>query len=468
VSHQADASGVDAPGRGSGEEPVTWRRSGSAFKIRNYRYFLTGQLLSSTGLWMQRIAQDWVVLTLTNSPTAVGVTTALQFLPTALFGLVGGAMADRHSKRHVLLVTQTLMGLMSGLLAVLTIGSSVTVWEVYVIAFAFGTAAAFDMPTRQAFVNELVGVAQLRSAISLNSAVFQLGALIGPAISGALIEAVGPGWSFAVNAISYLGPILAILLMRASELSPMPARQNSEPTRQQIRAGLQYVRSRPEIMWLTVLAGVFGMFISSLPVTNAALARGEFHRGAGGYGLLSSVVAVGSIAGAVFAASRGRVRLRGTLSAGFAMAGLYILASVAPGLWGYAIVAAGIGVATMTLITSTNSTVQLASADAMRGRVMGLYMLVFVGSGAIGGPLIGALDQLFSPRIGLLAGGVIPGAATLFVTLRLAKACGLQVRVTRSRTLSGLVSVSALPPLISPLAGGPDVDRPGAQHVTTR
>jgi len=402
-----------------------------SLRTRNYRLFAIGQFFSSTGLWVQRIAQDWLVLTLTGSATAVGVTTALQFLPSVLFGLLGGLLADRHSKRHLLLVTQTVAALLSALLAVLALTGVVETWHVFTIAFALGTAAALEIPTRHSFVNELVPPAQLRNAISLNAAIFQLGALIGPAISGYLVNAVGPGYSFAINAASYAAPMIALLRMRPETLRHPPRPAVTERAGRQLLDGLRYVAHRPRILWVTVLIGTFGVFIASIPVTNAAFARTVFDSGAAGYGMLSSVVAVGSVVGALFAASRGNPRLRTSILSAMALAVLFMLASVVPGLVGYAIVAGGIGVATMTLVTAANSTVQTAAEDHVRGRVMGLYMLVFLGGGAIGGPLIGAVDEYFGPRAGMLVAGVAAGLVTLLVGVQLARAVGVKARLPR-------------------------------------
>lgn len=411
--------------------PVGMRAAFVSLRTRNYRLFAIGQFFSSTGLWVQRIAQDWLVLTLTGSATAVGVTTALQFLPSVLFGLLGGLLADRHSKRHLLLVTQTVAALLSALLAVLALTGVVETWHVFAIAFALGTAAALEIPTRHSFVNELVPPVQLRNAISLNAAIFQLGALIGPAISGYLVNAVGPGYSFAINAASYSAPMIALLRMRPEKLRHPVRPAVTERAGRQLLDGLRYVAHRPRILWVTVLIGTFGVFIASIPVTNAAFARTVFNSGAAGYGMLSSVVALGSVVGALFAASRGNPRLRTSLLSAMALAVLFLLASVVPGLVGYAIVAGGIGVATMTLVTAANSTVQTAAEDHVRGRVMGLYMLVFLGGGAIGGPLIGAVDEYFGPRAGMLVAGVAAGLVTLLVGVQLARAVGVKARLPR-------------------------------------
>jgi MFS family permease len=394
----------------------------ASLNVYNFRVYAAGQLMSVSGVWMQRVAQDWLVLTLTRSPAEVGVTTLLQFAPTVLIGPLGGLAADRYPIRRLLLCTNAGMALCSGLLAAITLAHRVQAWQVWIIAFALGTVGAVDMPARQSFVNDMVGTARLRNAISLNSAILQVGALIGPAISGLLISAVGAGYSFAINAVCYAGPIVALLRMRAGELNSRPARQAlAEPVRAQLRQGLSYSARHPEILWPTVLVGAFGMLISSLPVTNAALARLVFHAGSTGYGVLSSCAAVGAVLGALRAASRQQVALRTIVTSAAVLSGLYVVASVAPGMIGYAIAVAAIGAGTTTVVTAANTAVQLAAPDEIRGRVMGLYLLVFLGSGALGGPFIGTVDQLFGARAGLLAGGLVTGAITAVVAAALAR-----------------------------------------------
>lgn len=391
---------------------------------RNFRLFATGQLISNTGSWVQRIAQDWLVLSITGSATAVGITTALQFLPTLLFGLAGGVIADRYPKRRVLLCTQLGMASMAVTLAVLTLGHHVQVWHVYLVAFGLGTVVAVDNPTRQSFVNEMVGQEQLRNAVSINASVFQLGALIGPAISGLLINAVGSGYAFAVNAASYSASTTALLLMRDRELHPAPAARDGT----RIRDGLRYVAGRPDVLWPTVLVGVFGLFTVNLPVTLAAYARSVFDIGASGYGLLTSVLAVGSVTGALISAGRSRTRLRALVAIGGTLATLYMIAALTPSQWTYSAVLVGVGGATLLLYTSANSTVQLAADDSIRGRVMSVYLMVFIGSGAIGGPLVGWLDEHLGPRAGMLISGLVPAIVTALVAMRLARLADVRLR----------------------------------------
>lgn len=396
--------------------PASRRSTFESLRTRNYRIFAGAQLFSNTGAWVQRIAQDWLVLSITGSATAVGITTALQFLPTMLFGLSGGALADRFPKRRILQITQSGAAVMASLLAVLTLTHHVQAWHVYLIAFGLGLITAVDNPTRQAFVGELVGPAQLRNAISLNSSVFQLGALIGPSISGVLIKAVGPGYSFGLNALSYAGPLIGLALLRQSELVLRP---RSEAATARVVDVLRYVRHRPQMLWTIVLIGVFSAFTNNLAVTLASYAKTVFRSGPGGYGLLTSMVAIGSLTGALVSARRSRTSLRGIIAVGACVATLAMLASATSAEWAFVVVLAGLGAATLMLVTSANSTVQMASDEAIRGRVMGLYLLVFIGSGAVGGPVLGAIDQHLGARTGLFLAGAVPATATILVAANL-------------------------------------------------
>jgi MFS family permease len=401
-----------------------------SLRTRNFRLFATGQIFSNTGGWAQRIAQDWLVLSLTGSPAAVGITTALQFLPTLLFGLVGGLIADRYPKRRILLATQVGMAFFAATLACLTLTHQVQVWQVYLIAFGLGLVIAVDNPTRQSFVNEMVGPDQLRNAVSINSSVFQLGGLIGPAVSGVLLTTVGPGYSFVINAVSYTAPFVTLSLMRPGELTVMPRVVAQSG---QLRAGLRYAAGHPDVLWPTVLVGVLGMFTANLPVTLAAYARSVFDSGPGGYALLSAIVAVGSVGGALISARRRRSRLRTLVAIGAALATLELLAGVVPGEVLFWVLLLLIGACTMLLLTSANSTVQMAAHDGIRGRVMGVYLLVFIGGASIGGPLIGLADQHFGPRTGMLLAGGISAVAVAAVGARLAAA---------ARTAGPVISVS--------------------------
>ncbi|MFC6596385.1 MFS transporter [Kitasatospora paranensis] len=398
----------------------------SSLRIRNYRYYFAGQVVSNTGTWMQRIAQDWLVLSLTGSPFAVGVTTAMQFLPMLLLGLFGGVLADRMPKRRLLIATQGAMGLLAAGLAVLTVTGTVTAGYVYVFALLLGLVTVVDNPTRQAFVSEMVPPKDLSNAVSLNAANFQTARLVGPAVAGLLIAAVGSGWAFAVNALSFAAVIGGLLAMRESELRPTApiARRKG-----QLREGLTYVRERPELLWPMVLAAFIGTFGFNFPTLLSGFAYDTFKVGAGEYGLLNTAMAVGSLTGALLAARRGAPRLRRLVGAAIAFGALEVLAAFAPGYWTFAGLLTLIGVFGLTFNTSVNSALQLATDPEMRGRVMGLLVLVFTGGTPIGAPLVGWVTDLYGPRLGLLACGLVSAAAAGVVAVVLARAADLKVRV---------------------------------------
>lgn len=417
------AAAADTGTDGAAIRPGTF----ASLRVRNFRLFAAGLFVSGTGGWVQRIAQDWLVLDLTGSAAAVGITTACQFLPTLLIGLYAGVIADRFPRRLVLLTTQALLGLLATALSVLTITGAVEVWHVYLLALGLGTVAAFDNPCRQAFVNELVGPERIRNAIGLISSTFQLGALIGPLLSGVLIGAAGNGVAFAFNAATYGATITALLLVRPGELRRTVGRRAAP----RLRDGLRYVVANPQVRWPVLLVGTFGVFISSLPVTLAAFADGVLHSGPGGYGLLNSLVACGSLIGALVSARRvRRNRLRTLVGIAALLALATMLAASAPTAWAFLPLLVSLGMATLLFLTTAQSMVQQTTPDELRGRVLGVYTLVFVGSGAIGSPVIGVVDEHLGPRAGLLLAAAIPAAVTLLVARRLAHDSHLRLRVS--------------------------------------
>ncbi|MBA5225820.1 MULTISPECIES: MFS transporter [Streptomyces] len=399
----------------------------SSLRIRNYRLFFLGQVVSNTGTWMQRIAQDWLVLSLTGSSTAVGVTSALQFLPMLLFGLYGGVLVDRLPKRPTLLLTQSAMGLAGLALAVLTLSGHVQVWHVYLAAFAVGLATVMDNPARQTFVPEMVGPHQLQNAISLNSANFQSARLVGPAVAGVLITGVGTGWAFLLNGVSFLAPIAGLLLMRSRELHEI---RRAPRGKGQLREGLRYVAVRPELVWPIVLVGFIGTFGFNFPVWLSAYADDVFHAGAGEYSLFNTLMAVGSLVGALLAARRGTARLRVLIAAALGFGVLEVLASVAPQLWLFALFMVPIGIFGMTVNVTANTSVQMATDPEMRGRVMALFMMVFMGGTPVGAPLVGWVTDAYGARVGFAAGGAISLTAAATVALLLLRVGNQRVRLT--------------------------------------
>lgn len=398
----------------------------SSLRVRNYRLFFAGQVVSNIGTWMQRIAQDWLVLSLTGSATAVGVTTALQFLPMLLFGLYGGVLVDRLPRRRTLLVTQTSMALTGIALALLTLSGHVQIWHVYLAAFAVGLATVVDNPARQSFVSEMVGPDQLQNAVSLNSANFQSARLVGPAVAGLMITGVGTGWAFLFNGLSFVAPIAGLLLMRARELHVV---ERAPRGKGQLREGLHYVAGRPDLIWTIILVGFVGTFGFNFPVYLSAFADDVFHAGAGSYSLFNTLMAVGSLAGALLAARRGTARMRVMIGAAVLFGAMEILAATAPSLWLFALLMAPIGMFGMTINVTANTSIQMGTDPAMRGRVMALYMMVFLGGSPVGAPIAGWVTDAYGVRAGLAVGGAIAATAAVTIGLVLARVGNLRLSV---------------------------------------
>ncbi|MDT4916477.1 MAG: hypothetical protein QOH89_1177 [Pseudonocardiales bacterium] len=389
------------------EDTTPARRPGMfrSLRVRNYRLYASGQLVSLTGTWMQRVAQDWLVLSLTNSGTALGIVTALQFGPSLVLGPLGGVLADRGDKRRILLGTQSALALAALVLGVLDVAGVVQYWHVLVLATALGVISAIDMPVRQSFVIEMVGRDDLTNAVALNSTIFNSGRIIGPALAGVLISAVGTGWAFIGNAASSIAVLAGLLLMRVDELFP------STPVlraRGQLREGLRYVRARRDLMLTMILISVFGTFGLNFAITCALMAKQVFHRGASGYGLLSTSLAVGAFFGAILATRRTK---RPTTLFLLGAAGAFSVGEITVGLMPNflttALVLVPTGLAMLCVTTAANSHVQLGVAPTMRGRVMALYLVCFMGGTPFGAPLIGWLAGVAGPRWGLIGGGLI-------------------------------------------------------------
>jgi MFS family permease len=374
---------------------------------------------------MQRVAQDWLVLELThNSGTALGITTGLQFLPM-LASMWGGVVADRYPKRVILMVTQALMGCLALILGLLALTGSVRLWHVYVLAFALGMVTVVDNPTRQAFAVEMVGRDGMANAIALNSAVFNLARIAGPAVAGLVIGAIGTPAAFLVNAASYGAVIIGLKLMRPDELYQVERPRRSPG---QLREAIDYVRARPQL-WITMIliffVATFGM---NFQVTNALMSRAVFHTGASAFGIASTMFAVGALGGALIAARRSRPTLRLLMAVSFAFSVLEIGTGLAPYYWAFLIALVPTGMALLTFTTAANSATQLATAADMRGRVMGLYMLVFLGGAPLGAPLAGWVAAEYGARVSMIAGGLISVVATVVMGWLLARSHGRTVR----------------------------------------
>ncbi|WP_123965879.1 MFS transporter [Streptomyces sp. TLI_185] len=432
MSTGSGADSAPAPAPTTPASPPLPRKSSmfSSLKVRNYRLFFMGQVVSNIGTWMQRIAQDWLVLSLTGSATAVGVTTALQFLPMLLLGLYGGVLVDRLPKRRTLLVTQTSMAVTGIALAALTLSGHVQVWHVYLAALAVGLATVVDNPARQSFVSEMVGPDQLQNAVSLNSANFQSARLVGPAVAGLMITGVGTGWAFLFNGLSFVAPVAGLLLMRARELHVV---ERAPRGKGQLREGLHYVAGRPDLIWTIVLVGFIGTFGFNFPVYLSAFADDVFHAGAGSYSAFNTLMAVGSLAGALLAARRGTARMRVLIAAAVAFGAMEIVAATAPSLWLFALLMAPIGMFGMTVNVTANTSIQMATDPAMRGRVMALYMMVFLGGSPVGAPIAGWITDTYGVRAGLAVGGAIATAAAVTIGVILARMGNLRLSVGWNR-----------------------------------
>lgn len=403
-----------------------WRDTFVSLRVRNYRIFAASNLLANTAVWMQRIAMDWLVLQLSGSVAAVGVTVFMQFTPMLVLGLYGGVIADRYSKQRLLIVTQSAAALLAAVLAALTLTGATQVWQVYLISFLLGLVTVVDNPSRQVFVNELVGPKYLRNAISLNSSIFQLGGLIGPAVGGVLITAVGGGWSFVINAIACLAVVAALCSLKRSELHAAPAAPRGKG---QLTEGIRYVRSKPVIFWTVVMVAVVAVFAFNMPVFLAAYANTVFDVGAQGYGLFNALVAAGALAGALASTRRTSVRLSMVVGTAAALGAVQAIAGFAPSEWTFGVLLVGIGVGNLLFITAANSLVQMSSNVQIRGRVISLYILVLLGGQALGGPLMGWVVEQVGPHLAMTISGLVPALAATVIAVLIARTASLRLRV---------------------------------------
>jgi MFS family permease len=417
-------------------EPVTAQRKGrgasvkvmfSSLAERNYRLFAAGQVVSNIGTWMQRVAQDWLVLELSGrSPMALGIATALQFAPTLLLSAWAGMLADRMDKRKLEVAVQAGMGACALVLGMLVVTNSAALWQVYLMCGLMGCFAAIDQPVRQSFVMEMVGKPQLPNAVALNSMTFNLARIVGPAIAGVMITLVGTGWVFLINSGTFAAVICGLILMDPAKLYRGP---KAPRARGQLVEGLRYVRGRPDIMIILVLVFCVSTFALNFQVTLANVAVNVFHRTATGYGLLSTLIAVGTLTGAVLAARRStkgrpsqRMLIGGALTLGLLEAALTFM----PTYLAFGLMLIPVGASVLTFTVTANSAVQLSVSPEMRGRVMGLYMLVFLGGNPIAGPFTGWLAEVFGGRAPFVVGGGIAVVAALALGLVVASRNGLR------------------------------------------
>lgn len=445
-SSEGPATAVDVS---SVETQPGAKRTFGSLRVRNYRRYASGQILSLIGTWMQRVAQDWLVLELSGgNPIALGLAAALQYGPILLFSLWAGVLADRMDKRWLLLVSQVALGGCALVLGLLDVCGVAELWHVYLLCLFMGFATAVDQPVRQSFAIEMVGRAQLANAVALNAMTFNVARIIGPAIAGVMIAATGTGWLFLINAVTFLFTIGALLSMDRTELH-QPERVPR--AKGQLREGLRYVREHRELAIMLALVFCVGTFGLTFYATLAIVARNVFHRGPAAYGLLSTMLAVGTLAGAALAARRAGAGVRPSpaVAVGAAMAfGLFEVAvGLMPTYLAFGLMLVPAGAAVLTFTTAANSTVQLSVAPTMRGRVMALYMLLLFGGTPLGGPMVGWLAAEFGGRAPIVLGGAVSFLAAGVCGLLLAQKRYLP-RDTLGRRNSGR-------------PGGADPGRPG-------
>jgi MFS family permease len=400
----------------------TSRRTFSSLSVPNYRRYFTGQAISLIGTWMQTTAQAWLVLTLTNSATDLGLVVALQTLPVLLLGPYGGVIADRVDKRRLMIVLQSLMGVQALVLAVLTLTHTVTFIDVCILAVILGLNNCFENPSRQAFVLEMVGPDDLRNAVSLNSTLVNAARAVGPAVAGLLIATVGTGWCFAINAVSFVAVVTSLVTMDRGQLQPAPPKARGKG---QLREGFRYVAHEPQLAIPLLMMGLVGMLAYEFQVTLPVAAKQVFHGGAEVYGVMTAAMGIGAVVGGLMTAARGKTGLRAMVLASFVFGVVILFASLAPLLAIEFVALALVGYASVSFLSMGNSTLQLATDPQMRGRVMALWSVAFLGSTPIGGPAIGWVTEHAGARVGL---GV--GAVSCFVAAGLG---ALAIRRLRSR-----------------------------------
>jgi MFS family permease len=390
-----------------------WRATRLTFRsmsVRNYRLYFAGQLISTTGTWMQSIAQAWLVLQITGSGVALGITVALQFTPVLLVGAWGGLVADRVDKRRLLVATQAAAGVLALILGAVTVLGIVQLWMIFVLAVGLGVVNAVDNPARRAFVVEMVGTEHVSNAVSLSSAMFMAARVIGPAIAGLVIAGLGVSWCFFANGVSYSAAVLAFMAMRENEffaVEPVPKRKG------QLREGLRYAWSTPALRLVLVLTAVIGTLAFNFQVVLPLLAKETFSGGAETLGVLYAFMSVGSVIGALVSAHEAQATRRFVLGAALVFGAALVVAAFAPTLGLELLVLVPVGAAGIAFTAMSNGVIQTECAPEMRGRVAALFTVAFLGSTPIGGPIIGWMSQQLGPRAGLWVGGI----ATLAVTV---------------------------------------------------
>jgi MFS family permease len=375
----------------------------AALAVPNYRRYYAGQAISLIGTWMQMTAQAWLVLTLTHSSTALGLVIALQTLPVLLLAPYGGVIADRVDKRKAMVVMQSAMGIQAVILAALTLTHEIQVWQIGVLAALLGFNNAFENPARQSFMMELVGADHLRNAVSLNSVLVNVARTVGPAVAGLLIATVGEGWCFAFNALSFVAVVTSLATMDTNALSPTTPTPRA---RGQLREGISYVRRTPDLATPLVMMAVVGCLTYEFQVSLPVMASRGLHVGASGFGFMTAAMGVGAVIGGLMVAAKGRTGLKPLVLAATAFGATTGLAALAPSLGLELLALAAAGGASISFMSTGNSTLQLTAEPAMRGRVMSLWFVAFQGSTPIGGPIVGLTMALLGARAGLGLGAI--------------------------------------------------------------
>jgi MFS family permease len=373
----------------------------SSLANRNYRRYLGGQSISLIGTWMQTVAQSWLVLQLTHSGTAVGLLVAMQTLPVLLLGPYGGAVADRVDKRRLMIMLQAAMGVLALILGVLTVTGVVQVWEVFVLAFLLGLNNTFENPARQSFVLEMVGPGELRNAVSLNSVLVNAARAVGPAVAGIIIALGGTGICFLLNAASFVAVVVTLMRLDVSQLSPTPLTQRAKG---QVREGLAYVARTPELGGPLLMMALVGCLAYEFQVVLPVVAEHTFHGSAAAYGFMSAAMGIGAVFGGLHVAARGKIGLPALTRSALIFGIVIALAAAAPVLWLELVALALVGGASVGFLSKGNSTLQLTATPSMRGRVMALWAVAFLGSTPIGGPVAGWIADDFGGRAGLVLG----------------------------------------------------------------
>jgi MFS family permease len=367
----------------------------------NYRRYVSGQAVSLIGTWMQSVAQSWLVLQLTGSGTDLGLVVALQTLPVLLLGPYGGVVADRLDKRKLMIGLQAMMGVLALILGLLTITHEIRIWQVFVLAFLLGMNNCFENPARQSFVLEMVGPKNLRNAVSLNSVLVNVARAVGPAVAGVVIAAGGLGICFLLNAASFIAVVTSLVRLDVSKLNPS---KPAERARGQLREGLTYVRHTPVLAITLLMMALIGCLAYEFQVVLPIVAKNTFHGDAQTYGFMTAAMGIGAVIGGLYVAARGRTGVPALVNSALVFGIVLLAAALAPNLWTELIALALVGAASIGVMSKGNSTLQLAADPSMRGRVMALWAVAFMGSTPIGGPIAGAISEHAGGRSGLLLG----------------------------------------------------------------